>query len=76
MKTYPLSDSDIAAMERKPWLGATELSKLLQVSVSTIKNLWASGKLTYSLSPNKQRTRKSNWAMVKDYQRRLALMKI
>ena len=64
-----MNEMQIAAIERKGWLGATDISKLLSVSVSTVKNLWTSGALVYKICSNKQHTRKSSVAMIRDYQK-------
>lgn len=66
-----MNEMKIAAIERKGWLGATDISKLLSVSVSTVKNLWTSGALTYRIAANKQHTRKSSVAMIREYQKRM-----
>ena len=66
-----LTDLQISAIERKGWLGATDVAKLLGVSVSTVKNLWASGSLIYKVAANKQHTRKSSLAMIREYQNKL-----
>lgn len=66
-----MNEMQIAAIERKGWLGATDVSKLLSVSVSTVKNLWKSGALSYRIAANKQHTRKSSVTMIRDYQKRM-----
>ena len=66
-----MNEMQIAAIERKVWLGATDVSRLLSVSISTVKNLWASGALVDKVCANKQHTRKSSVAMIRDYQKRM-----
>lgn len=52
----------------KRWLGCAGVAKMLQVSPSTVKNLWRSGRLPYKCSDNKQKTRKSSVAMILNFQ--------
>lgn len=55
---------------RKNWLGCSDVASWLQVSRSTVKNLWTSGRLAYKVAPNLQGTRKTSISMLRDFQRR------